>query len=178
MTGHIESLSEEHKHLIRKVCEKVGSNILLFQKIESLFRLIAPNLTDNDGAVGFLVPDSAEKWQQQFHSKKETLGSLTWKVKQKFPFDGSIGFHAYLDTALHDRNKLVHRFHEIPGSEMITVAQCSSLLAYLDRQERFALPLLKFATDLLAGVENVLDTSIYSHLNWFRTFLEDAFQND
>lgn len=177
MTEDVESLSEEHKHLIRKVCEKVGSNILLFQRIESLLRVIAPNLSANDGTVEFLVPDSVEKWQQQFCSKKETFGSLTGNLKKKFPPDGSKGFHDYLDAALNGRNQLVHRFHEIPGSEMHTLAQCKSLLLYLDRQQRFALPLLKFATDIKVGVEDALESSIHSELNWFGTVREDTAQN-
>ena len=178
MTNKINSLSEEHKHLIRKVCEKVGSNILLFQKIERLFRVIAPNLTAVGGTVEFLVPDTAEIWQQQSYLKKATFGNLTGQVKKEFQIDGFQGFHSYLDTVLKDRNALVHQFYEMPGSEMLTVAQCSSLLDHLVEQERVALPLLNFATQLLAGVVGVLDTLAYSHLNWFGTFLTDASQND
>lgn len=168
MIDHIESLSEEHKHLIRKVCEKVGSNILLFQRIESLLKAITPNLVASEEKVGFLVPESVEKWQQQFTSKK-TFGFLTEELKKNFPHDGLKSFHDYLDAALEERNQLVHRFHEIPGSEMHTLAQCISLLVYLDRQQRFALPLLRFATDIQAGVADLLENSIYSELNWFRT---------
>lgn len=174
MAEDVESLSEEHKHLIRKVCEKVGSNILLFQRIESLLRVIAPNLS-TDGTVEFRVPESVEKWQQQFCSK-ETLGQLVEKVKIGFPPDGS-EFYAYLDEVRNKRNQLVHRFHEIPDSEMHTLAQCRSLLIYLDRQQRFALPLLKFATDIKVGVEDVLESSIHSELNWFGTVRPDASQN-
>lgn len=159
MTEDVESLSEEHKHLIRKVCEKVGSNILLFQRIESLLRVIAPNLSI-DGTVEFRVPDSVEKWQQQFYSKK-TLGELVESLKRGLHSEEFQEFHAYVHEVLKKRNQLVHRFHEIPNSEMLTPGQCNALLLYLEQQERIALPLLTFVVDMKEGVEDVLMRSEY-----------------
>lgn len=175
MTEDIDIFTVEHKRLIREICEKVGSNILLFQRIESLLRVIAPNLTANDETVEFLIPESIEKWQTLCDSK-QTLGPLSRKLKTAFSTEGFEGFHAYLDAVRKERNQLVHRFPEIPSTGMHTVAQCRSSLKYLERQHNLALPLLKFAADLQTAVVDVLASSNNSDLNWFGTFPTDESQ--
>lgn len=79
--------------------------------------------------------------------RKQTLGSFIREMKKRAEFDASI--EDTLDRFLENRNKLVHRFNEVPGHELSTPDEISAMSEFLDQFCRDLMAVFLFTGALL-----------------------------
>jgi hypothetical protein len=144
-------MSSELEHAINQVYQKVGRNVVFFQKLESMLkRLIAGN------QISGYVSEIEQKRQKQAESvKKQTLGQVAAlfiehnsseddiKLGPDDPKEPWISFGCKhsgegteerkkeIATLIEERNKLIHQFNEI--CDLSSLESCTQAEKYLDR---------------------------------------------
>lgn len=146
-------ISNNAKHPIekeataREVCYRIGRNLLLFQKIEFHFKVIAPFLSKNNDATQVQPSEKIKELLNSINSRNP-LGTVARRVIEAIPPDEGAGLQAYIEYIVRERNWLAHEFISHHGLGIDTVDQCKASIAYLDKQLELSKPLLDFATDL------------------------------
>jgi len=161
-----------------KVFEKIGRNLLNFQKIEQLLKLLIAN-----GRVSGHMSETKEILERQAAAvHKQTMGNLVGKFvdntllgheessqttfEPKEPYF-SISFNVNADTDFYeskkqalkslvdDRNDLIH--HLLPRFNPESIESCSETEQYLDQQREKLIPEYDYLKSLLVGLKEGID---------------------
>jgi hypothetical protein len=161
-----------------KVFEKIGRNLLNFQKIEQLLKLLIAN-----GRVSGHMSELNEIRERQVEAvHKQTMGNLVGKFVDntllsheefsQIPFEPkepyfSFSFNVKVDADFYegkkqalkslvdDRNDLIH--HLLPRFNPESIESCLETEHYLDQQREKLIPEYDFLKSLLIGLKEGID---------------------
>ena len=161
-----------------EVFRKIGRNLLNFQKIEQLLKLLIAN-----GRVSGHMSETKEILERQAAAvHKQTMGNLVGKFvdntllgheeSSQTPFEPkepyfSLSFNVNADadfyeskkqalkSLVEDRNDLIH--HLLPRFNPESIESCSETEQYLDQQREKLIPEYDYLKSLLVGLKESID---------------------
>lgn len=158
-----------------EVMRKMGRNLLLFQQIERMLKV----LIANNSLAGYVHELPAKKKRQEERVEKQTMGSLVGAFLEDALTDKgrpreepedlaglwfSIGFGLEVDNAYYEerksalaaavaeRNELVHHF--LPRWDLMSMDSMQAADEYLDRQRENVLPEFEHLKSLVGALED------------------------
>ncbi|NMF96163.1 hypothetical protein GPA27_01975 [Aromatoleum toluolicum] len=165
----------EHEAMRNEVMRKMGRNLLLFQQIERMLKL----LIAKSSLAGYVHELHAKQKRQEERVEKQTMGNLvgafledalTDKGRPREAPDDlaglwfSIGFGLEVDNAYYEerksalaaavaeRNELVHHF--LPRWDLMSMESMRAADEYLDRQRANVLPEFEHLKSLVGALED------------------------
>lgn len=129
--------------LTAKLLEGVGRCLMIYQRIETLLKMLLPHIVDP--AVG--ADRHVEIHWRSLIDSKETLGALVKRFAGRLGADSSQDFPDYLKELNEQRNHLVHHFFSSPGGQPRSNAELEQSISYLRTLMNFALPFMRLLED-------------------------------
>jgi len=140
-------MSPEHARAIDEVHRCVGRNVLLYQTIEQVLKMLLP-LMRHDDALHCL--DGFEDRHSKYSPK--TLGPLFQAFHDRNQSDQAQYLNAYVTDLLAQRNRLVHH----AGFDLSTVDSCRAVASRLNEEHAKAIPIRDLIRDILLEVLRAL----------------------
>lgn len=130
----------------------VGRNVLLYQHLEHLLKVLLPFVRTEDKSLG----DDPFSEMKQLLESKRTMGLLIGRLKTSVQAANPEEFRGYLKQVVDNRNELVHAFVRLEFGCLDTEEARTQALSYLRARYDFATPLLTMLRELLATFGQLL----------------------
>jgi hypothetical protein len=141
---------------VAKLMEGMGQCIAIYQRIETLLKLLLPHIADP--ALDTDVQPMPH-WRSLLDSK-QTLGPLVKQFSERMNSDNPQGFSDYLEKLVDQRNELIHHFFNTPIGQARTDTEIEHAIVHLGSLRNFAKPFLRALEDATKQFVAALETSI------------------
>jgi hypothetical protein len=141
---------------VAKLMEGMGQCIAIYQRIETLLKLLLPHIADP--ALDTDVQPMPH-WRSLLDSK-QTLGPLVKQFSERMNSDNPQGFSDYLEKLVDQRNELIHHFFNTPIGQARTDTEIEHAIVHLGSLRNFAKPFLRALEDATKQFVAALESSI------------------
>lgn len=136
---------------IRRVMERIGRCLLIYQRIELCLKYLLPHAVGPNETPG----DTFAQWRSLLDSKT-TLGPLVERLRESVRSSDPKEFERYISDLVEQRNEFIHYFSRQPFAKLSSLEECDAAVAHLDARLQFASPLHQALDGMLRQFRDAL----------------------